>query len=128
AVVFLTVSYGRLPWVALALAGSFGLYGLCKKRAAVNATEGLAVETAVLAPVAIGYLIYLEVVGQAMFGHAGFANVLLLFGTGVVTAFPLLLFAGAANRIPLTVIGLLQYITPTMSFMLGVFVFREPMP
>ncbi|HEY6740599.1 MAG TPA: EamA family transporter RarD, partial [Actinopolymorphaceae bacterium] len=73
-------------------------------------------------------LIYLEIAGQAVFGHAGFANVLLLVGTGIVTVVPLLLFAGAANRIKLTAIGLLQYITPTMSFMLGVFVFREPMP
>jgi chloramphenicol-sensitive protein RarD len=128
AVVVLTVDYGRPPWVAFALAFTFSAYALCKKQANAGAVESLAVETATVAPLALGYLTMLEVTGVATFGHAGWANATLLAGTGVVTAIPLLLFGAAATRIPLTAIGILQYIGPTLQFLIGVLVFREPMP
>lgn len=128
AVVVLTVGVGRLPWIALTLAVTFGMYGLIKNRVGrtVPALASLAVETAVLGPVA---LIYLAVLGSAgAFGAHGPWHALALAGTGVVTAVPLLLFGGAARRIPLSMLALLQYLTPTMQFCLGVFVFHEEMP
>jgi chloramphenicol-sensitive protein RarD len=125
AVVVLAVDYGQPPFIALALAVSFAFYALVKKRAAVPSVQALAIETAVLAPPAIAYLILLEARGLGAFGHRATA---LLVSTGPVTAIPLLLFAGAANRVPLTTIGSLQYIAPLLQFTLGVFVFHEPMP
>jgi chloramphenicol-sensitive protein RarD len=128
AVVVLTVDYGRPPWIALTLAFSFALYALCKKKAAAQAVESLAVETAVLTPVALGYLAFLQVSGGLTFGHTGWGKALLLVGAGVMTAIPLLFFAGAATRIPLSGLGVLQYIAPTLQFLCGVLVFHEPMP
>lgn len=128
AVVVLTVDYGRPPWIALTLAFSFALYALCKKKAAAGAVESLAVETAVLTPVALAYLAFLQVGGGLTFGHTGWAKALLLAGAGVLTAIPLLFFAGAATRIPLSGLGVLQYIAPTLQFLCGVLVFHEPMP
>ncbi len=128
AVVVLTVGVGRPPWVALTLALTFGLYGLIKNRVGrtVPALVSLAVETAFLAPVA---LIYLVVLGSAGgFATHGPWHGLALAGTGVVTAIPLLLFGGAARRLPLSVVGMLQYLTPTLQFLLGLLVFHEPMP
>lgn len=127
AVVGLTIDYGRPPWIALTLAFSFGTYGLMKKRAAVGATEGLALETAILAPLALAWLAWLQVDGQAAFGHQGWHNTLLLAGTGIVTTIPLLLFGGAATRIPMTTLGMLQYIAPVMQFVLGLWLFDEAM-
>ena len=127
AVVQLTVDYGRPPWIALTLAFSFGTYGLMKKKAGVGAVEGLALETVILAPLALGYMAWAEVDGTAVFGHDGVLNMLLLAGSGVITAVPLLLFGGAATRIPMTTLGLLQYIAPTMHFFLGIVVFGETM-
>jgi chloramphenicol-sensitive protein RarD len=127
AVVQLTVDYGRPPWIALTLAFSFGTYGLMKKKAGVGAVEGLALETMILAPLALAYLAWAEVDGTAVFGHEGALNMLLLAGSGVITAVPLLLFGGAATRIPMTTLGLLQYIAPTMHFVLGIAVFNESM-
>ncbi|MDP9443809.1 MAG: EamA family transporter RarD [Actinomycetota bacterium] len=127
AVVWLTVEYGRLPWVAMVLAGSFAAYGLAKKQAGVGAVEGLTVETVVLAPAALLYLATLQGSGEAAFGQYGAGHVLLLVGTGVVTAVPLLCFGAAATRVPLTTIGLLQYIAPMAQFLLGVFVLHEDM-
>ena len=111
------------------LAFSFGTYGLLKKRAsAFGPIEGLTYEGLVLAPVALAYLVWLTAVGQASSWSYGVDHVALLATTGVVTAAPLLCFAGAANRISLTSLGLLQYIAPTLQFLLGVLVFDEPMP
>ncbi len=127
AVVVLSVEGGRLPWIALLLAGSFGAYGLLKKTAGVGTVEGLAVETAVLAPLAAAYLVGLGATGGATFGSAGPGHALLLTTTGVVTAVPLLLFGAAAVRVPMVTLGLVQYLAPTIQFLLGVLLLGEPM-
>jgi chloramphenicol-sensitive protein RarD len=128
AVAALTIDYGRPPWLALALAGSFGLYGLIKKTAGVGAVAGLTVETLLLVPVALGFLLVLGTQDDQHFTGHGVGHALLLTTTGLVTAIPLLLFGGAASRIPLSTLGLLQYLTPTLQFLLGLLVFGEPMP
>jgi chloramphenicol-sensitive protein RarD len=127
AVVELTIEYGRPPWIALILTFSFGTYGLAKKKADVGALEGLAVETGVLAPIAIAFLVVLSVRGDSHFSGYGLGHTLLLVGTGVVTALPLVLFGGSATRVPLTTLGLLQYIAPIAQFVLGLLVFHEDM-
>jgi chloramphenicol-sensitive protein RarD len=127
AVLVLTSDYGRVPWIALALAGSFGLYGFVKKQAAVPALPALTLETAVLFLPALGYLVLLEARHAGSFGHAGALNTALLAAAGVVTAVPLLSFAAAANRVPLSLLGILQYIAPTLQFLCGVVVFHEDM-
>ena len=128
AVGVLTVDYGRPPWIALTLAGSFGLYGLMKKLVRVEAAPGLFVETAIVFVPALLAVGLLEGRGDAAFGHAGTGHLLLLLSSGVATAVPLLLFAGATRRIPLSTVGLLQYVTPLMQLAIGVFVYGEPMP
>jgi chloramphenicol-sensitive protein RarD len=128
AVLILTLDYGRPPWIALTLAGAFATYGFVKKRADVDGIQSLAVETAVLFPAALGYLLYLGSAGDRTFGSEGFGHAALLAGAGVVTAVPLMLFGAAAIRIPLATVGLLQYIAPVMQFLIGVLVYGEPMP
>ncbi|MGH3332153.1 MAG: EamA family transporter RarD [Nocardioidaceae bacterium] len=128
AVLGLTVEYGRPPWVSLILAFSFGTYGLAKKKANSGAVESLTVETLVLAPVALGYIMWLTAQGTSTFGQAGAGHVALLMSTGVMTAVPLICFGAAATRVSMTTIGLLQYLAPTIQFALGVFLFHEPMP
>jgi chloramphenicol-sensitive protein RarD len=128
AVLGLAIDYGRPPWVALVLAFSFGAYGLAKKKAGAGAVESLVLETAVIAPVAVGYLAFLTATGAATFGGSGTGHALLLAGTGVITVLPLLCFGAAATRIPLSALGLMQYVTPTVQFILGLVVFHEPMP
>jgi chloramphenicol-sensitive protein RarD len=128
AVLVLTVDYGRPPWIALTLALTFGLYGLMKKLVKVEAAPGLFVETALVAVPAAAVLGVLHAQGHGTFGAAGVGNALLLASSGIATAIPLLLFAAAARRIPLSTVGLLQYVTPSMQLMIGVFVYGEPMP
>ncbi|GAB3155937.1 EamA family transporter RarD [Micromonospora sonneratiae] len=128
AVVVLTVDYGRLPYLALTLAISFGAYGLIKKRLGLPAAEGLFVESAVLAVPALGYLGWLVWHGQSTFGHVSPGHTALLVVAGAATAIPLMLFASAANRIPLTGLGVLQYIAPVLQLASGVLIFHEPMP
>ncbi|HVE74594.1 MAG TPA: EamA family transporter RarD [Mycobacteriales bacterium] len=128
AVTVLAVQNGKPPWIALALAFSFATYGLLKKTAGAGAIEGLVVETAVLAPLALGYLAWLQAGHGGTFGTEGVGHAALLVLTGPITALPLLLFAAAASRVPLSTLGLLQYIAPTMQFLLGVLVFHEPLP
>jgi chloramphenicol-sensitive protein RarD len=125
-VAWLTWAYGGLPWIALALAASFGGYGLVKKKAPLPSLEGLAVETAVLVFPAAIYLWMLQRNGNGAFLSAGVTTDALLVAAGGVTIVPLLLFATAVQRVPLSVIGILQYISPTIQFLLGVFVAREP--
>jgi chloramphenicol-sensitive protein RarD len=127
-VVALTVQYGHPPWVALVLAFSFGCYGLAKKKANAGAVESLCVETMVISPVALGYIVFLTVTGASTFGGHGAAHGLLMAGTAVITVVPLLCFGGAATRIPLSTLGLMQYLAPTVQFLLGLLVFHEPMP
>ncbi len=127
AVIVLTIDYGHPPWVALTLAASFATYGLIKNRLNAGAVETLTVESALLTPLSIGYLVFLQATGQLTFGHAGGAHTALLILAGPITAVPLLLFAAAATRIPLSTLGLLQYITPTMQFLLGVVYYKETM-
>ena len=126
-VLYLTLHYGSLPWIALTLAGSFGIYGLLRKTAALNSLEGLTLETLVLFPPALAYLVYLELVGSAAFGHISLATTFLLIAGGIATALPLLLFASGARRVTLTLMGILQYIAPTMQFLIGVFLYHEPL-
>ncbi|SDX71473.1 chloramphenicol-sensitive protein RarD [Modestobacter sp. DSM 44400] len=128
AVIVLTVDYGRPPWIALALAGSFGLYGLMKKLVRVEAAPGLFVETALVFLPALVVLVVLEATGSGAFGHEGTGSALLLAFSGVATAVPLLLFAAAARRVPLSTVGLLQYINPLMQLAIAVLVLGEPMP
>jgi chloramphenicol-sensitive protein RarD len=128
AVVVLTVDYGRLPWVALILAFSFGTYGLAKKQAGVGAIESLTFETLLLAPVAGAYVWWLGAAGTSHFGNHGLVHTLLFMSTGIITAVPLLLFGAAAIRVPMVSLGLLQYLAPIIQFALGVFLFHEAMP
>lgn len=128
AVLLLTLDYGRLPWIALTLAMSFGVYGLVKKRANVPATESLAVETLVLVVPALGYLFFLHGSGQGTFGQEGLGHAVLLVGAGLVTAVPLICFGAAAIRVPLSTMGLLQYIAPLLQFACGVLIVKETMP
>jgi chloramphenicol-sensitive protein RarD len=128
AVVVLTVDYGRLPYIALVLAFSFGTYGLLKKTANVGAVESLAVETTVIGPLAAVYLGWLIATGSSTFGTEGFGHALLLASTGIVTAIPLICFGAAATRVSMTTLGLLQYLAPVLQFALGVFVLDEAMP
>jgi chloramphenicol-sensitive protein RarD len=128
AVAVLTVDYGRLPWIALTLAVSFGLYGLVKKSLALPAAEGLFVESLALTAPALAYLGWLAAHHRSTFGHVSTLQTTLLILAGAVTAIPLLLFAGAANRIPLSGLGLLQYLTPTLQLGCGVLIYHEPMP
>jgi len=125
-VVQLTFAYGALPWIAFGLAASFGSYGLVKKKAPLDPIEGLTLETALLAPVAILYLVLLHGAGEGAFLRTGATSDALMIGGGVVTTVPLLLFAAAVRTVPLSVIGILQYIGPTLQFLLGVFVYGEP--
>ena len=127
AVVVLTVEAGRPPLLALLLAGTFGLYGLLKKTAGVRAVEGLAVETAVLVPIAAGYLLVLAARGTGTFTSAGTGHLLLVLSAGLVTVVPLLMFGAAAQRVTMTNLGLLQYLAPTMQLLLGVLVRHEPL-
>lgn len=128
AVLVLAVGYGAVPWLALVLAFSFGFYHLIKKSVNIGAAESLAVETLVLFAPALGYLGMLESAGTGTFGDHGLGHALLLVGGGVITAVPLLFFGAAAIRVPLSAMGVLQYIAPILQFLFGVLVVRETMP
>ena len=128
AVVVLTLDYGRLPWVALVLAFSFGTYGLAKKSANVGAVESLALETTLIAPFAAAYIGVLVATGHSNFASHGAGHALLLCSAGIVTAIPLICFGAAATRVSMVTLGLLQYLAPILQFALGVFYFHEDMP
>jgi chloramphenicol-sensitive protein RarD len=128
AVGVLTLDYGRLPWIALVLALSFGTYGLVKKLANAGAAEGLAVETLTLVAPAVVAVVALEAAGDGTFAHTSPGHVLLLLAVGPVTLLPLLFYSGAVTRIPLTVMGMIQYITPVMHFLVGLLIVGEAMP
>lgn len=125
-VVYLTFSYGRLPWIALTLAFSFGFYGLFKKIAPLGSIQGLMIETAAIFIPAVGFLLFSEFNGSGVFGHVSPLVTFLLVLSGVVTAIPLILFANGAPKVPLITIGIIQYIAPTLQFLIGVFLYHEP--
>ncbi|MBE4719070.1 EamA family transporter RarD [Pseudarthrobacter sp. AB1] len=129
AVAVLTVSYGKLPWIALTLAFSFGLYGFVKKRVGpkVDAVTSLSVETIVLAPIAAATMVFLSVSGSATLTSQGPGHFWLLVASGVITAVPLLFFGASARRLPMTTIGLLQYVAPLLQFIVALVVFQEAM-
>ncbi|WP_040207631.1 EamA family transporter RarD [Neobacillus jeddahensis] len=124
-VLIVTVSHGAFPWIAVSLALTFGLYGLAKKLINVDSAVGLTLETLVVAPIAAIYMIFLFFTGSNSFLSVNTGTDLLLIGAGVVTAVPLLYFAKGAQKIPLSLLGFLQYIAPTLTLMLGVFVYQE---
>lgn len=125
-VAWLTWQSGGLPWIGLLLAASFGAYGLLRKTAPLGALDGLALETLLMFPLAAAYLAWQSNTGANAFGDAPLSTQLLLAAAGPVTAIPLLMFATGARRIPLSVLGLLQYITPSMQLLLGVLLYQEP--
>jgi len=125
-VAYLTWTYGRLPWIALALAITFSLYGLVTKTAPLDALDGLTLETGLLFLPALAFLLWCEAQGQGAFGHAGALANAMMVGAGAVTAVPLLFFGAAARRVPLSVLGILQYLAPTLQFLLGVLAYHEP--
>jgi rarD protein len=124
-VIIKTVQYGKIPWISLGLAISFALYGAIKKSVKATSIVGLTLETIMLTPFAAAYVIYRQASGLGAFRTEGTAVILLLIGAGVVTAVPLLLFASGAKRLPLSLIGFTQYISPTISLLIGVFVYHE---
>ncbi|WP_369145897.1 EamA family transporter RarD [Streptomyces sp. R44] len=128
AVLVLAIGYGRPPWISLTLAFSFALYGLVKKKVNIGGLESLAAETAVQFLPALGYLVWIGTRGTLAFGHHGAGHTALLAATGIVTAAPLVCFGAAAIRVPLSTLGLLQYLAPTFQFLLGILYFHEEMP
>jgi chloramphenicol-sensitive protein RarD len=124
-VAYLTIAYGRLPWIALLLAFTFGFYGLVKKLAPLGSVFGLTLETGILFLPALVYLGWMQAGPTAAFLHSGITADLLMIGAGLVTTVPLLMFATAAKQIPLTMIGILQYLAPTIQFLIGVFIYKE---
>ncbi|HEX3007976.1 MAG TPA: EamA family transporter RarD [Bacteroidales bacterium] len=124
-VLYLTFAFGALPWIALTLAFSFAFYGMVKKIAPLSSLHGLTLETVILFIPAALYLVYCEKAGEGALFHQGAGIDLLLIGAGLVTTIPLLMFAAAAKRIPLSIIGVLQYIAPTIQFLIGILVYHE---
>ncbi|KOT85317.1 protein rarD [Streptomyces rimosus subsp. pseudoverticillatus] len=128
AVVVMAVAYGQVPWISLALAFTFATYGLVKKGVKLDGIEGFSAETAMQFLPALGILVFLGARGEAGFTSGGVGQMLLLMGCGVATALPLIAFGASAVRLPLTVLGMLQYLAPTFQFVLGLLVFHEEMP
>lgn len=124
-VLIMTVSYGKFPWVAFLLAFSFGVYGLMKKLVKVDSTIGLTLETLVVTPIAFAYMIFLASKGTQAFLSLSIGTDLLLIGSGAATALPLLFFAKGAQKIPMATLGFLQFIAPTLTLILGVFLYHE---
>lgn len=125
-VVILAINYGTIPWISLSLAISFAIYGVLKKKIVLDATRGLAIETLFITPVAIIGYIYLSSESTISFGQAGWGTTVLLMLGGIITAIPLVLFAKGAQAVPLYLIGFIQYFSPSITFLLGVFYFKEP--
>ncbi len=124
-VLYLTITYGSLPWIALTLAFSFGTYGLLRKTAVLDSVPGLTLETGWLFLFALGLLIYFELKGTAALGHSPLNTNMLLIGAGVITAVPLLCFAASARLVTMATLGILQYLAPTLQFLIGVFIYGE---
>lgn len=127
-VAWLALLAQQVPWIGLTVAVSFAVYGLLRKTAAIDALGGLTLETLLLLPFALGYLAYLSLSGQPVFGGGGTSLGLLLVAAGPITALPLLAFAAGARRIPLSLVGILQYVAPTLQLLLGLGAFHEALP
>jgi len=125
-VLYMTVNFGTVPWIALVLATSFGLYGLIKKMVHLGAITGITLETMLISPFMFTYLGFIHHGGGGAFGNVTLGITGLLMGAGVITAVPLILFAAGTNRLPLSVIGFIQYITPTLMLVIGVNLYHEP--
>lgn len=125
AVIILTIMQGVLPWISLSLALTFALYGLIRKTVDVGPTQGFLVEVILIYPIAVAYMIWLIYSGNLVFGSAGTSNIILLMCAGPATAIPLILFANGAKRLRLSTIGMMQYIAPTLIFLIGIFIFKE---
>jgi chloramphenicol-sensitive protein RarD len=126
AVLYLAIATGSPPWISLIIAVSFSVYGFLRKVIHVEALQGLAVETLLLMPIAVGYLVWCEATGTGALGHSGFVVDALLVGSGAITAVPLFLFAFAARQIPYSTLGLLLYIAPSLQLLSGIFLYHEP--
>lgn len=126
-VLYLTFQYGSFPWIALIIACTFALYGLLRKTAPLDSLDGFTLETALLTPVMIGFLVYRELTVQTAFAHGDPLTWMLLIAAGPITAAPLLLFAAGARRVSLVTLGILQYIAPTLQFLIGVVLYGEPL-
>lgn len=124
-IVILVAAYGKIPWISLILAASFGLYGLFKKMANVQPIIGIALETAFMFPISLIYILFKQTNSSVYYGTIGLLNALLLFNSGIATVVPLLLFAQGTKRVDLAISGFIQYISPTISIMLGIFLFKE---
>ncbi|MEK5481220.1 EamA family transporter RarD [Viridibacillus sp. FSL R5-0888] len=124
-VLILVISYGQIPWLSFGLALTFGVYGLLKKKVLVDATRGLVLETFFILPVAVAYYVYVYFHGNISFLHTDLKTDVLIIGTGIVTAVPLILFATGAQKIPLYLVGFIQYVSPTIMLFLGVIVYGE---
>lgn len=122
----MAISFGSIPWVSLSLAITFGFYGMCKKILKIGAITATTLETLIVSPVALVFLFYLEGQGSGSFGHASSLTTFFLMGAGVVTAIPLLLFASGANRLSLSLLGFIQYLSPTIALAIGVLLYHEP--
>ncbi len=122
----LVLQFGTVPWVALSLAVSFSLYGLCKKLLGISATTGITLETFLISPLALTYVLYLHSQGTGVAGSDHVFVTVLLIGTGIVTALPMVLFSNAANLLPLSLLGFIQYLSPTIALLTGVFLYHEP--
>lgn len=123
---YLTFVYGNIPWIALGLAVTFGTYGLVKKKAPLGAVSGLTLETGILFLPAVAFLLAVELLGDGAFHRVATSTELLIASAGPITTLPLLLFAAAVQRVPLSAIGILQFIAPTIQFLLGILVYKEP--
>ena len=126
-VLYQLIEFGSLPWVGLVLAFSFGFYGLLRKQLVVEAVPGLFIETLIVLPVGLIALGWMQSEGTLVFGHQSLQTDLLLIAAGLVTTFPLLFFAGAARRLALSMIGFFQYLAPSITFVLAVYVYEEPL-
>jgi chloramphenicol-sensitive protein RarD len=125
-VLYMTVMYGRFPWIALTLAVTFGIYGLLRKTARVDSLTGLFFETAILSPISFVYIVFQETFKTGVAGNASLMTYILLICSGVVTAMPVIFFAHGTRRIPLSLVGFIQYLAPSLQLLLGVMVFKEP--
>ena len=125
-VALLVFGVGHLPWIALTLAGTFGLYGLMRKRSPLGSVDGLALETILYAPLAAGYLLWRQHTGEGALGHADLRTHIFILSAGWVTALPLILFAYGARQIRMTTLGLLQYLAPSLQFLCGLVIYHEP--